>query len=65
MRENKREEHKGPPGGREGGRGGTAGKGERERGRGGWEGEGGCWRLEKGKEIKCFRVRDVSFYMFF
>jgi len=38
MRENKREEHKGPLGGREGGRGGTAGKGERGRGRGGWEG---------------------------
>jgi hypothetical protein len=64
MRENKREEHKGPPGGREGGVG-RLGKGKEERGRGGWEGEGGCWRLEKGKEIKCFRVRDVSFYMFF
>jgi hypothetical protein len=32
MRENKREEHKGPPEGREGR---TAGKGERGRGRGG------------------------------
>jgi hypothetical protein len=39
------------------------GKGEGEEAAG--KGKGGCWRLERGKGIKCFRVKDVSFYMFF